>query len=313
MIVAALVLIAAGFAIGFRMAQPPPPPDFEALRQASTERDTGDPTAGAPGRTPPSPTAVSPTVDDTPQENSADVQAPPATEPLVVARQPAPGTAGKPRIAIVVDDLGRSVAHIEALGRLDVPLTYAVLPYETRTAEVVAMLREGRQQIFVHLPMEAKGAANPGPGALRVTMDDAELHRLTVAALEAVPGAVGVNNHMGSAVAADRRAMGAVLDLLKSRKLLFLDSRTSADSLGYSLARQRGIPAGERQVFLDTERNRDFIRKQFEVLLATATKRGGAIAIAHPYTETLEILAAEVPKARDLGFDFVPVSQLLDR
>ncbi|MEM8996485.1 MAG: divergent polysaccharide deacetylase family protein [Acidobacteriota bacterium] len=308
---AALVLIAAGFAIGFRMAQPPPPPDFEALRQAAEgDGDAAAAPAVPTSSAPPSPGASDRGVDPPRTEPPPSA---PGMEPLVVARQPAPGRSGAPRIALVIDDLGRSLADIEALGRLGVPITYAVLPFETRTPEVVSMLRGRGQEIFVHLPMEAKGAANPGPGALRVAMADAELRRLTAAALDAVPGAVGVNNHMGSAVAADRRSMSTVLQELKQRGLVFLDSRTSADSLGYSLARQFDVPAGERQVFLDTHRDRDFIRKQFRVLRKSSTKRGAAIAIAHPYRETLEILAEEVPAAKADGFEFLVASRLFDR
>ena len=309
-VIGAVTLIGAGFFIGFKAAQPPPPPDFASLREKVEE-----PAAASSKATPPAAAQTGTDADEGKSPEPAQPATPAAAEsaPLVLSRQPPPGRQGEqPRIAIVVDDLGRSLSHVEALGRLGIPLTYAVLPFETRTPEVVSELRRRGSEIFLHLPMEAKGKANPGPGALTVTMSDDELRRLTAEALEAVPGAVGVNNHMGSAVAADRRSMSAVLREIDERGLAFIDSRTAADTLGYSLARQLGIPAAERQVFLDTYKDRDFIRKQFQVLLQQARKRGGAIAIAHPYAETLEILAAEVPKARELGFDFVPASQLLD-
>lgn len=286
----AAALIGAGFFIGFKAAQPPPPPDFAALRRPVEPR--------------PSPAS--------PESERAAAKAEAEEAPLVLFRQPPPGRSGEPRIAIVVDDLGRSLADVDALGRLGIPLTYAVLPFETRTSEVVTELRRRGSEIFLHLPMEAKSDANPGPGALTVAMSDGELRQAMAQALEAVPGAIGVNNHMGSAVAADRRSMSAVLREVDERGLVYIDSRTAADTLGYSLARHLGIPAAERQVFLDTEKDRDFIRKQFQVLLQQAAERGGAIAIAHPYAETLEILADEVPKAKASGFDFVPASQLLD-
>lgn len=115
---------------------------------------------------------------------------------------------------------------------------------------------------------------------------------------------------MGSGILPRREAMTTVLGVVAEHQLYFLDSRTSADTLGYSLARYLGMPAGERQIFLDTERNPEFIRAQFATLLATARTRGGAIA--HPYPETLEILAAQVPAARADGFEFVLASALLE-
>jgi hypothetical protein len=65
-------------------------------------------------------------------------------------------------------------------------------------------------------------------------------------------------------------------------------------------------------VFLDSDRDPERIRGQFERLLAVAEERGGAIAIAHPYPETLEILKSQVPEALARGFEFVPASALLD-
>src|SRR5262245_31597084 len=41
------------------------------------------------------------------------------------------------QLALVIDDLGRSVDEIAALDALAVPLSYSVLPYETETAKVV--------------------------------------------------------------------------------------------------------------------------------------------------------------------------------
>lgn len=217
------------------------------------------------------------------------------------------------RVALVIDDLGRSVDELAPLFELGVPVAYAVLPYHEQTTEVVAALEQRHEEILLHLPMEPKNGADPGPGALVASMDDQELRRRTVEALRDVAGAAGVNNHMGSALSADPRAMRAVLGVLARRNLFFLDSRTSAESVGYKLAIDLGIPAAERQVFLDGDPAPDAIRRQLARLLGEARERGAAIAIGHPYPETLTVLATEVPKAKELGYEFVPVSYLLDR
>lgn len=217
------------------------------------------------------------------------------------------------RVALVVDDLGRSVDELAPLYALDVPVAYAVLPFQEQTAEVVASLKRRKEEMLLHLPMEPKNGEDPGPGALVSAMGDDELRRRTVEALRAVSGAVGVNNHMGSALSAEPRAMRAILGVLARRNLFFLDSRTSAESVGYKLAIDLGIPAAERQVFLDGDLAPEAIRAQFARLLAVARERGAAIAIGHPYPETLAALASEVPKAKELGYEFVPVSYLLDR
>ena len=324
LISAALILVAAGFYAGFRAAQPPPPPDFDQLREAPAPQDgLADSPDGAVD--PFDDSAIyDPSMDDQMvdegliegggvDEDRGGGESTGEPEALTLQRQPPPGKDGKARIALVIDDLGRSLQDIETLASLGVPITYAVLPFEVKTPQVVAALRQRGAEILCHLPMEARGGNNPGPGALLRSMGPDEIRRATESALDAVPGAVGLNNHMGSAVVTDVPSMNAVLDVLSSRGLFFLDSRTTAETVGYTLARRKGVPTAERQVFLDTHKERAFIAEQFQRLMQVAEARGAAVAIAHPYPETMEILAAEVPNAKARGFEFVTVGRLLDR
>jgi len=245
-----------------------------------------------------------------------------ATEPGPAATPAAArafsGPSGEPptrqtRIALVIDDLGRSLEDVETLEHLGVPISYAVLPFEDHTGEVVAALRRHGDEILCHLPMEPLHGQDPGPGALRLGMSAEQLRTSTAAALQAVPGAVGVNNHMGSGLSADEPSMETILGVLAGRGLFFLDSRTSAQSVGYRTAIRLGVPATERQVFLDTDESPEAIREQFIRLLEVARTRGAAVAIGHPHPQTLAVLESEVPKAKAQGYEFVPVSFLLDR
>jgi len=217
------------------------------------------------------------------------------------------------QLALVIDDLGRSVDDVVALDALGVPLSYSVLPFEAETPAVVARLRAEHREILCHLPMEPANDNDPGPGALREGMGLDALAAATTRALAQVPGAVGANNHMGSELTTDRAAMGTVLDVLQRHGLFFLDSRTSASSVGFALARSLGLPAAERDVFLDDSPDPAAIRTQVARFLARSRERGAAIAIAHPRPTTLEVLRQELPKAKSQGFTFVPVSFLLDR
>jgi polysaccharide deacetylase 2 family uncharacterized protein YibQ len=286
------------------------------------------PAAREPGETPPSsasaarpePSRKPHATRSQPAHPDSDREAPPHAKeaetpaPLATPPQPEPSADRPARIALVIDDLGRSVDDLPPLERLGIPFTYAVLPFEENTPAVVSQLRGRGEEILLHLPMEPKGdAADPGPGALRLGMSDGELRTRTLAALQAVPGAVGVNNHMGSGLSADPRSMGTILRLLSARGLFFLDSRTSADSVGYRTAVSLGVPAAERQVFLDSDPGPEAVHEQFRRLLDLARTHGFAVAIGHPHPDTLAVLAAEVPRAKAQGYDFVPVSFLLDR
>lgn len=290
------ILGAGALYLGIRDRADDPQPSRAAEAPAPSERET------APSR----PEITEP---DEPEMAEEETR---SSEVETVAPAPAPAEGG--RIALVIDDLGRSVDDLEALADLGVPISYAVLPFEEQTPQVVTELRQRGAEILLHLPMEPAAAEkDPGPGALRLGMTPEQLRQSTLAALQAVPGAAGVNNHMGSGLSADEPSMTTILGVLSSRGLFFLDSRTSAQSVGYRVASRLGLPAAERQVFLDPDPSPEAIRAQFHRLLGLARTRGAAVAIGHPLPETLAVLAEEVPKARDLGYEFVPVSYLLDR
>jgi polysaccharide deacetylase 2 family uncharacterized protein YibQ len=235
---------------------------------------------------------------------------PPMRVPPVRRVEPTPAT---PRLAIVIDDLGRSTADVDRLLALKVPLTYAVLPWETRTLEVVALLRAARVEYLCHLPMESATGANPGPNAILEKLSPERIGARTRAALDELPGAQGVNNHMGSAITADPVAMGAVLDAVAERGLFFLDSRTTKDSVAFDLARRRAIPAARRDVFLDEAPEVADVEAAFDRLLELAKQQGSAIAIGHPRPATLKVLERRIPEATSAGFELVAVSALLER
>lgn len=300
--VGAGLLFIAGLYFGVQLGKPPPPPDFDALNATFESQGGGGSGASAPAA-PPSAVPIT--------ESQDASQSPPAE--VVSSPPPAAASTAAPRIAIVIDDLGRSLDDLTTLQRLGIPITYAVLPFESQTAAVVAELRRRSEEILCHLPMEAKGGNNPGPGALLSSMDRAELEVATRRALDAVPGAVGVNNHMGSSIASDPQAIETVMSVVAESRLYFLDSRTSVDTLGYATARRLGLPAGERQVFLDTVITPEAVEAQFDRLLKLAQQRGQAIAIGHPHAVTLDVLTRRVPEARAEGVQFVLASALLDR
>ncbi len=220
---------------------------------------------------------------------------------------------GTARIALVIDDLGRRVSDVTDIAELGVPVTYAVLPFEVRTPQVVAAIRERGYEMICHLPMQPATGANPGPGALRDEMSTGELAVAAAAAIDAVPGAVGVNNHMGSKLSTNREAMEAIMTVVDSRDLYFLDSRTSAQSVGFATARRFGVPTVERQVFLDGERTEEWIAGQFRRAMDIAKRDGYAVVIGHPHAVTIDTLREWVPKASEAGFEFVTASALLER
>ena len=218
------------------------------------------------------------------------------------------------RVAIVIDDMGWDLPMAQALLALDAPLSFAIMPqspYQSATAEAVQ--RHGRD-ILLHLPMEPHGypKVNPGPHALLSDMSSLELTAQLQVALQALPMAVGVNNHMGSRLTENSQIMRVVMRELQQRDLFFLDSRTSSHSQAYQVAREMGVRTGQRQVFLDHDVQPEQISHRLHQLINLARKHGRAIGIGHPYTETLHALQQLLPELHAAGIEIVPVSHLID-
>jgi len=230
-------------------------------------------------------------------------------EPLPVAPQ-APPLA---RVAILIDDMGGNLNRLKDILEIDSPITIAVLPHLSHSRDVSRIAGESGRDVLLHLPMEPLNVAvnHPGPGALLTAMGKAAIRKTVIADLRSVPEAIGVNNHMGSKFTEDESGMRQVFIILKERGLFFVDSRTTPASLGARLAREAGVMRAERDVFLDNKRDVKYIDGQLDTLVKIALKEGTAIAIGHPYPETLAALKEMVPGLRARGIEVVPVSELL--
>ena len=220
------------------------------------------------------------------------------------------------RIAVVLDDFGqhsRDRDLVERFCALPWPLTLAVLPNEGRAAEITSRARRHGHEVLLHLPMEPIDypEKDPGDGAIFVRQDAATIRTLVRQALSEIPDVAGVNNHMGSLATADSRVMEEVLAELKERGLFYLDSRTSAESLGYAMASAMEVPAARRDMFIDPVDEVGSVEANLWALAALAGEQGEAIGIGHDREQTLLALEAVLPRLESRGHRFVPVSQLV--
>lgn len=216
---------------------------------------------------------------------------------------------GQPAVAIVIDDLGASARQVERVIALDPALTLSFLPDGESAPLLAARARREGREVLVHVPMEPNDPRmNPGKGALFVDGGAAELRRVLAGHLDRFGGYVGVNNHMGSRFTRDREAMRTVLGELKTRGLMFLDSKTTLGSQAPGLAEGLRLPLAERDVFIDAERAPGAIAFQLARLERLARERGIAVAIGHPHDMTLDALRAWLPAARARGVAVVPIS-----
>lgn len=219
---------------------------------------------------------------------------------------------GRPKIAIIIDDIGNSRKNDDAVLAIDAPLTVSVLPLLPESKKIAEKAGSNGKEVMLHLPMEPHDypQANPGKGALFTNMDDIAIVTQVYEDIKSIPMLKGVNNHMGSKFTEDRERMRIVLKQLKDKGLFFIDSKTSPRSRSDKTAREMGIKAAARDIFLDNEQNEGYIAGQIEELKKIARKRGAAIGIGHPYPETIAALEKAIPKIKK-DFDIVSASELV--
>lgn len=215
-------------------------------------------------------------------------------------------------IAIVIDDLGNNLPLGERCVRLTGPVACAILP-QTPFAQRLARDARGRdKEVILHLPMQSIDGKALGPGSLDARQRAFDIIVTLNQDLRSVPFAVGINNHMGSLLTQRRQSMQWVMQAISNKGgLFFVDSRTTPQTVAAQIAGETGIPYLERNVFLDNDPQAANISTQFEILIATARKHGTALAIGHPYPETLAFLERRLPELENSGVQLVTLSKLL--
>lgn len=234
---------------------------------------------------------------------------PPAGTPLWRRNAvPAPAPDGRPRIVIVIDDMGPDRKRSDRVAALPGPLTLAWLPYARDLPQQAAAARRSGHELIVHMPMEPDGKGDPGRDAILTRLPAAEIKARIARNLAAFDGYVGINNHMGSRFTAHTPGMAVVMAELSSRGLLFLDSRTTAQTKAPELAPRYHVPLASRDVFLDHEMTPAAVEAALVKVEAIARSKGTAIAIGHPHDVTVAALERWLPTLSAKGFQLVPLT-----
>ena len=219
---------------------------------------------------------------------------------------------GRAMIAIVIDDVGVDRANAERAIGLPAPVTLSLMSYADDLPQLAANARAVGHELMLHLPMQPLDpTVNAGTNSLRVDQSPAQLVATLDWALARFDGYIGVNNHMGSAFTREPASMAVILSELHKRGLMFLDSRTVADTTGSAIAARLGLPHLDRDLFLDNDPAPAAIAAQLAELERIAHEKGAAIGIGHPYPSTIEALQRWIPELETRGIVVVPVSTIL--
>jgi len=224
------------------------------------------------------------------------------------------GREGK-EIAIVIDDFGNAMKGSEQMLNLPVKITVAVMPFLPTTKKDAEEAFRMGHDVIVHLPMEPNNGKRSwlGPGAIMTDLSDEEIRRRVEAAIDEVPHAIGMNNHMGSKATSDERVMRVVLQVCKERGLFFLDSRTSYRTVVPKVAAELGVQTLHNNVFLDDVYTPNHVARQLREVKKFIRQHEHCVVIGHvgpPGMITSGLLRDAIPGLLNEAA-FIPLSSML--
>jgi len=233
---------------------------------------------------------------------------------FLYAKPSLPRLAVRPKVAIVIDDLGGENQMSQEILHWNVPLTLSILPFTPYSKVLAQQAYQRGKEVILHLPMEPHGypKTKPGEGVLLQEMEEERFLRQLSMDLEAVPNIKGVSNHMGSRLMEDPGKVRIIMKELKRRGLFFLDSRTTPQTMGLQIAESIGVRATERSLFLDHSQDPEEIKRQLEKLAQLSLETGKAIGISHPHPSTLKSLKEMIPRMKERGIEIVPLSSVVE-
>lgn len=218
-------------------------------------------------------------------------------------------------IAVIIDDIGHNLEKGKRVINSQLPITCSILPARPYSIKLARLAHQQGKEVMLHLPMQASKSEILGHGALTADMSKQELSRIVNISIDAIPHASGINNHMGSLLTRNEDHMEWLMQTIANRdeNLFFVDSRTSSQTIAGNTAHSYHIPSVQRDIFLDaTASDTNYVRQQVKRLIKTAKQRGYALAIGHPYTNTLTVLEQELSKLSTEEVQLVTVSELIN-
>lgn len=250
----------------------------------------------------------------------ADVTETSAEEPASVADftpppaiEPPPADSAQAKLVLIIDDIGYNAAAGQRAIDLPGQVTYAVIPYTPHGKALAHSAFAANKEVMLHVPMSNLSGMDLGQGGLTLQQDEQEFMYTLQAALADIPHIKGVNNHTGSELTAAPQPMQWLMQELKNRDLFFVDSVTTSASVAAATAEQYQVPSLRRHVFLDNVQTAEAIDAEFRRALAIAHNQGFAVAIGHPYAQTLAYLEEALPLLAQQNIQLISASSMIAR
>ncbi len=242
---------------------------------------------------------------------------PAAAVPMAAQAPPdLPPAAAGAHLAVILDDCGQNLNHLDEVLALPFPVTLAIMPRQPQSLTTAQKARAAGKPIMLHQPMEplagANGTApNPGPGAIMAATPPDQVAAVLTDNLASAGNPPGFNNHMGSRVTANQELMRAVMQFAKNRNLFFIDSWTSGQSVAMTTAHAAGVRTARNEVFLDNQDDYAYVTERLRLAARKAAPGAAVVAIGHiTRQQTWRVLRDAAGWLKASGIALVPAADL---
>ncbi len=220
----------------------------------------------------------------------------------------------RPRLAIVITDLGLSKEATEAaISKLPPEITLAFSPYADRLPEWIKKARAAGHEVMIGLPMEPENfpTRDPGPfGLLSFLAGEENIRRLDTV-LGRGTGYVGLLASMGGKFLGETEALKTVFKSIKDRGLLFVDNGLAMRSVTGVVGKEMGLPFAIADVWLDDRAFRTSIDARLFKAEELAKANGKVLVISSPKPVSLERIMAWHATLEGKGVVLAPVSAVV--
>lgn len=222
----------------------------------------------------------------------------------------------KPRIALIVTNLGLSATYTKAALKLlpeDITLSFShVAP------RLKSWIREARQkghEVLMDIPMEPLGFPKNDPGRATLLTSSNEVENLNRLehVMKKAGGYVGLLGTLGTKFMLHSETFLPILKTIKQRGLIYVDSRSTSRSLGPELASSIQLPRAFNNIFIDKEPSNQKIKGKLDELEKIALKKRFAVGIAQPFPLTIEILSQWAEKLKAKQISLAPITAVVDK
>ena len=195
----------------------------------------------------------------------------------------------KPKLVIIIDDVV-SKSQKDKILNIGYPITMAFLPPNSGHKES-AIIAQNLPFHMIHFPMQAsKNFKNIEIDTLNISDSYEKIEARVKKLRDLYPNTTYTNNHTGSVFTENYEAMDKLFRALKKYNFIFVDSKTTPNSVAKELSIKYQMPYIVRDTFLDNDRSFTAIQNQLKDAIRVAKKQGFAIAIGHPYEVTFQVL-----------------------